>query len=73
MKLRKQTPAKAIVLAATIGLLAAFFGIIRSEPRIRAESTTPPSQPIVDYDRFFAPAAGSVPRTAPPHTRTHAS
>jgi hypothetical protein len=74
MKLRKQAPAKAIVLAATLGLLAAFFGLIRSEPRIKAESVPPPGQPGVDYDRFFAPAAGSAPRsTSPTHTRTHAS
>jgi len=73
MKLHKQAPAKAIILAATLGILAAFFGIIRSEPRIKAESAPPPGQPSVDYERFFAPAAGSVPQTPATHTRTHAS
>ena len=73
MKLRKQAPAKAIVLAVTLGLLAGFFGLIRSEPRIKAESVAPAGQPSVDYDRFFAPAAGSAPRPTSTHTRTHAS
>ena len=72
MKLRKQTPAKAFIVAATLGLLAAFFGLIKSEPRIQAEAEPPPATPSVDYDRFFAPSAAPAPASAP-HTRTHAS
>ena len=74
MKLRKQTGAKAIVLAATLALLGAFFGLVRSEPRIKAESIAA-SEPAVDYDSFFAPR-GSVPAPpaeSRPHTRTRAS
>ncbi|MPZ50344.1 MAG: hypothetical protein GEU75_13770 [Dehalococcoidia bacterium] len=74
MKLRKQTPAKALILAATIGLLAALFGLIRSAPRIEAESTPSSEGSAVNYDRFFAPSAGSAPSPATaPHTRTQAS
>ena len=71
MKLRKQTPAKAFIVAATLALLAAFFGLVKSE-RIQAEAEPPPTTPSVNYDRFFAPGAAPQPSSAP-HTRTHAS
>ena len=73
MKLRKQAPAKALIVAATLGLLAAFFGLIRSEPRIEAESTAPPAGTGVNYDSFFAPGVGAPAAPVAPHTRTHAS
>ena len=80
MKLRKQAPAKALIVAAAVGLLLGFFGLIRSEPRLAAESADPEPTPV-DYERFFAP---SQPRgdddtsVAPapdvrPHTRTRGS
>jgi hypothetical protein len=77
VKLRKQAPAKAFIIAVTAGLMAVFFGLVRSDPRLEAD-TAPPSQPAIDYDRFFAPNAPSdaaaepvpTPRT---HTRTRAS
>jgi hypothetical protein len=75
MKLRKQTGAKALVLAATLALLGAFFGLIRSEPRIKAEAIVT-SEPVVDYESFFAPRGsvpGPLPSEARPHTRTRAS
>jgi hypothetical protein len=77
MKLRKQTGAKTFILAATLGLLAAFFGLVKSEPRIKAQETLPAAEPAVDYERFFAPG-GSQGSSAPlppvlPHTRTRAS
>jgi hypothetical protein len=77
VKLRKQAPAKAVILAVTAGLMAFFFGLVRSDPRFEAD-TAPPSQPAVDYDRFFAPnvppdAAPEPLPTSRPHTRTRAS
>jgi hypothetical protein len=77
VKLRKQASAKASILAVTAGLMAVFFGLVRSDPRLDAD-TAPPSQPAVDYDRFFAPNAPSDAATEPvpaprPHTRTRAS
>jgi hypothetical protein len=77
VKLRKQTPAKAVILAVSAGFMAFFFGLVRSDPRLEAD-TVPPTQPAIDYDRFFAPnappdaAAEPVP-TPRPHTRTRAS
>ena len=61
MRLRKQTGAKALIVAATAGLMFFFFGLAKSEPRIAAEErdTGPPS-PADTYQRFFAPG------TAPP-------
>jgi hypothetical protein len=75
VKLRKQTPAKIFVVAATIGLVAAFFGLIRSEPRIKAETSAAPVGPAIDYERFFAPGAsgGGAATSLPPHTRTRGS
>jgi hypothetical protein len=76
MKLRKQAAAKALIVAATAGLLFAFYGIIRGEPRIKAEET-PTATPPVDYSRFFTP--GSPPPGAAdqpvtiPNIRTRAS
>ena len=74
MKLRKQTGAKAFLLAATLGLLAAIFGVVRSEPRIVAETSAPPSPaPGVNYDRFFGAQTGGSQPAPTPHTRTRAS
>ena len=61
MKLRKQAPAKALIVAMTAGLLAAFYALVRDDPRIEAGPDTTP--PAVDYQRFFAPAA--APSSAP--------
>ena len=77
MKLRKQAPAKALLLTLTAGLLAAFFGLARSEPRIKAPPE-PVTTPAVDYGRFFVPnqpqTANPLPTPeARPHTRTRAS
>ncbi|HXH22326.1 MAG TPA: hypothetical protein VNN10_09865 [Dehalococcoidia bacterium] len=63
MKLRKQAPAKALILALTAGLLGAFYAVIRSDPRIEA---TGQEAPGVDYERFFAPTAPSPPIADPP-------
>jgi hypothetical protein len=76
VKLRKQAPAKAFIVAATAGLFVAFFGVIRAEPRLKAEAEIPLPPP--DFDRFFAPNAPDSlaprPAAAPqPHTRTRGS
>jgi hypothetical protein len=76
MKLRKQATAKAFIVAATAGLLVAFFGLIKAEPRLKAEAETP--VPARDFERFFAPAAPDTPPATPavlstPHTRTRGS
>lgn len=77
MKLRKQAPAKAFIIAATAGLIVAFFGLIKAEPRIKAEAETP--APAPDFERFFAPASPQSSAPAPPiatprpHTRTRGS
>jgi hypothetical protein len=74
MRLRKQAPAKALIVAAIAGLFFAFFSLIKSEPRIDAEAEP---LPPVDYNRFFAPnasAADAAPAPSPPvHTRTRPS
>jgi len=77
LKLRKQTPAKALVAGLTAGLMVALFFIIRSEPRAKAAPNPTPERPV-DYQRFFAPNAtpsANPPAAAParPHTRTQAS
>jgi hypothetical protein len=77
VKLRKQAPAKAIIIAATAGLLFAFLSLIRSEPRLKAEAE--PLPPLPDFDRFFVPRPADSPAEPPavspprPHTRTRAS
>jgi hypothetical protein len=77
VKLRKQTPAKAFIVAVTAGLLFAFFSLVRAEPRLKAEAG--PASPPPDFERFFAPATPSSSETPPPavtprpHTRTRAS
>jgi hypothetical protein len=73
MKLRKQAPAKALILALSAGLLFAFYSLVKAEPRIQAEAPSP--QPPVDYDRFFAPNASpsTAPQVMPTHARTRAS
>ncbi len=79
MKLRKQAPAKAFIVVVTTGLFFALLGLVRSEPRIKAQEPEPTPSSI-DYQRFFAPSTaprGDVPpvTTAPPrpHTRSRAS
>ena len=80
MKLRKQAPAKALLIAATAGLLAGFFALVRSEPRIKASTEPAPATPVINYDRVFVPnqppSGTTNPLPAPdvrPHTRTRAS
>jgi hypothetical protein len=73
VKLRRQAPAKAAIVAMSAALVAAFYLLVRSEPRIRADET---SGPPVDYERFFAPAArpaGTGAPAAPLLPRTRAS
>jgi hypothetical protein len=79
VKLRRQTPAKALIVASTLGLLGALFGVVRAEPRIKAAPPEPTPAPAVNYDRFFAPSTAApaadeaTPAPRPPHTRTRAS
>jgi hypothetical protein len=78
MKLRKQAPAKALIVAASAGLLAAFYAIVRADPHIGAESVNTAPTPAVDYRRFFAPGAApanpqSQPELPEPRGRTRAS
>jgi hypothetical protein len=75
VKLRKQTPAKAAIIAATAGLIAIFLALIRADPRIVAEAQPGPAP---DFDRFFVPQSPSQATPEPvatprPHTRTRAS
>ena len=75
MKLRKQTPAKAAIVAVTAGLLALFLSLVRSDPKLAAEE---PAGPAPDFDRFFVPQAPAQSPAEPvatprPHTRTRAS
>jgi hypothetical protein len=75
MKLRKQSAAKAVVAAASAGMFLLFWLLVRADPQTSAETPAP----SINYDRFFAPAAGAVPQSPPPvqeprpHTRTRAS
>jgi hypothetical protein len=62
VKLRKQAPAKAAIVAVTAALLAAFYSLVRSEPRIAADKE---SRPPIDYERFFAPASRPAEPAAP--------
>ena len=74
MKLRKQAPAKALIVAATAALLAGSYAAIHAEPRIGAEAQTEGQTPI-DYQRFFAPGASTADAMPDlnPHIRTRAS
>jgi len=76
VRLRKQAPAKAAIVALTAGLFMVVFQLVRADPRIPATAAAPPSAP--DFDRFFAPDPSSPPPTPipdqrRPHTRTRAS
>jgi hypothetical protein len=74
VKLRKQAPAKALIVAAITGLLFGFLGLIKSDPRIAAQPQ--PSGPAPDFERFFVPqgqAQQPPPAVVTPHTRTRAS
>jgi hypothetical protein len=75
MKLRKQTPLKAAVVAVIAALLGGFYALVHSQPHVKAEQA--PQPPPVDYGRFFAPnqpSGGQPPVSQPaPHTRTRAS
>jgi hypothetical protein len=75
MKLRKQAPLKAALVAVTAALLAGFYFLIRGETHVKASSPEP--QPAsVDYGRFFTPNQPSSSEPAPqltPHTRTRGS
>ncbi len=77
MKLRKQAPAKAFLVALSAGLLALFYAVVRADPGIEAGSE--PSSSPVDYQRFFAPqaqpasSAPAAPAPIEPRGRTRAS
>jgi hypothetical protein len=77
MKLRKQAPAKALLVALSAGLLALFYAIVRANSGLEAESG--PDGPAVDYQRFFAPqaqpasSAPVAPAPIEPRGRTRAS
>lgn len=80
MKLRKNAPAKAIVVTAVVGLFFAIYGAVRADPRITTEPK--PDVPAIDYDRFFSPGRpaqspgdreATSPRTPAPDARTRAS
>jgi hypothetical protein len=75
VKLRKQTGAKALIVAASASLMGLFFALVQSQPRTAAEPEPPPR---IDYQRFFAPASSAPaespePIPTPRHTRTRAS
>jgi hypothetical protein len=81
VKLRKQPGAKLAVVASTLGLLGAFFALIRANPQIEAGAAAEPARPAGNYNEFFYPAgtpapANAMERATPaarPHTRTRAS
>jgi hypothetical protein len=74
MKLRKQAPAKALIVALSAALLGVFYALVRSDPGI---AVTAEEGPGVDYDRFFAPSTqpstNSEPPAPVPRGRTRAS
>ena len=79
MKLRKQAPLKAGLLALVAAMLGGFFALVRSETHVNAEQEPPPATPV-NYGGFFAPnqataVPGSLPAPLPrlPHTRTRGS
>lgn len=83
MKLRRQTPAKALVLLMTGALFFLFWSLVRADPQVAAQPAVT-SVPPVDYERVFSPGAAQQPRAEPvptqqpqtqprPHTRTRAS
>ncbi len=74
MKLRKQTPAKLLIAVFSGGLLVAFFGLVRSQPRVKTQPEQTTSG--VDYQRFFSPSTSAASIAAAlqtTHTRTRAS
>jgi hypothetical protein len=75
VKLRKQAPLKAALIAVTAGLLAGFYSLVRGETHVKASAPEPQPAPV-DYGRFFTPNQPASTQPAPqppPHTRTRAS
>jgi len=75
VKLRRNGGLKATVLAGTVGLMLALFGLVRANPQITNEVES--AVPAPDYERFFTPNGSrdaEVQRVEQaPHTRTRAS
>ena len=75
MKLRRNGRLKAMVLAGTVGLILALFGLVRANPQIPTGVAA--AVPTPDYERFFTPDGSrdaEVQRVEQaPHTRTRAS
>ena len=55
MKLRKQTGLKSAILAATVGLLLALTGLIRSEADSGIGVEAVPTAEAPDYEGIFTP------------------
>ena len=77
MRLRKQSRLKAAIVAAAIGLMVAFFGLVRSETPASDAVAAEPASPTPDYNRFCAPGTTATPAPpvdrVQPHTRSRAS
>lgn len=77
MKFSKQGGFKAGIVAITLGLLAVFFGAIKSEPGISAEPepapTSTPSNRLPSTQRQAPSQPTPAPTTQQPHTRTRGS
>ena len=78
MKLYKQTRLKAGIAGLALGLFAAAFAVVKSDPQINAEPPATTATP--DYGGFFGGQRDGtsqptpIPSTnPPPHTRTRAS
>ena len=78
MKLYKQTRLKAGIAGLTLGLFAAAFAVVKSDPQINAEPPDTTATP--DYGGFFGGQRDGVAQPTPsrstdtpPHTRTRAS
>jgi hypothetical protein len=83
MKLKKQAGIKGVIIAATLALLAFFFGLVKAETHVDAEpqaTSTPqptatPSNRIPDRSGRQTNPTQTVPsqHQTQPHTRTRAS
>ncbi len=79
MKLHKQAPLKAGLIALIAAMLGGFFALVKSETHVEAQPVPTPATPV-DYGGFFAPnqptpkpGSTSTPIPRLPHTRTRAS
>ncbi len=59
MKLRRNTGAKIAIGGAAAGLLLAFLGLVRADPRLHAQeqAAAPATNPAPDYRGFFVPGS----------------